>query len=310
MLRLWISVALVLTALFAIATLALSREWEAATESVSWQVVFSSSAIEIGFGAFITDMNGETIRPLSLGGIQLTSPACSPDGSYLAFTVRETLSILNTGSARELWQWSEPTYAHLLTVSRDGRTAVLSGALHYAGDTQYGMWIIETTPFDFIIPSVQALRSASSFDLSPDGKQIVFQSQEDDLYLVNADESDMRLLVANAADPDWSPDGSMIAFSANWDGAFNIYIMDVSRRLWAQVTYLEQAAPNGGNVEPSWSPDSNQISFISLDERRSRLGNLYLIRADGSGQRHLLNAPPVTSACILRTRPVLLTADS
>jgi Tol biopolymer transport system component len=56
---------------------------------------------------------------------------------------------------------------------------------------------------------------------SPDGEKIVFaraESGQSDIFVMNADGSERRVLVSGQADeimPSWSPDGTRIAFASN-----------------------------------------------------------------------------------------------
>ena len=70
---------------------------------------------------------------------------------------------------------------------------------------------------------------------SPDGKQIVFQSDRDDrnyeIYVMDTDGGNLQRITENLKhewDPVWSPDGEQIAFMSERDGHRNseIYVMD------------------------------------------------------------------------------------
>ncbi|MEP5611764.1 MAG: biopolymer transporter TolR, partial [Cyclobacteriaceae bacterium] len=66
---------------------------------------------------------------------------------------------------------------------------------------------------------------------SPDGKQIVFNSNrdgDDEIYVIRVDGSGLRQLTNNDDDdytPFWSPDGDFISFGSNRDGNSEIYVM-------------------------------------------------------------------------------------
>jgi Tol biopolymer transport system component len=79
---------------------------------------------------------------------------------------------------------------------------------------------------------------------SPDGKLIAFQvmptdSQNSDIYIMNADGSEKKPLVSGEGDntrPHWSPDGRHIAFSSNRTGKWEIFIVEVATGTIFQVT--------------------------------------------------------------------------
>ena len=114
---------------------------------------------------------------------------------------------------------------------------------------------------------------------------IAFCSDRDgdyEIYLMNADGSNLRQLTNNDADewvPTWSPDGTQIAFISQRDGNYEIYVMNANgsgaRRLTETVAE---------EYDPAWSPDGSRIAFWSdVDGDRE----IYVINQDGSGLRQL-----------------------
>ncbi|MEK6275235.1 MAG: hypothetical protein AABM30_07840 [Actinomycetota bacterium] len=148
--------------------------------------------------------------------------------------------------------------------------------------------------------------------------QIVFTVNRDgwgEIWVMNADGGERRRLTDHAprgADasgntgPSWSPTGDRIAYVGTGDSR--------DEQLDDQELYVMDA--NGGNVErltsnndadwsPSWSPDGKQILFARgrhLGEEGSET-SLYLMNADGSGERVLLRGPR-------RTPPSFLTGPA
>jgi TolB protein len=121
---------------------------------------------------------------------------------------------------------------------------------------------------------------------SPDGRRILFTSYRTgraQLYVMNANGSGLRRLVrlrGHAFEPAWSPDGSRIAYVASPDGRrdYRIWVMRADgthrRRLSHAFDWL-----------PSWSSGGRRIAFTSA---RSGPPSIYVMNADGSGQRRLL----------------------
>ena len=104
----------------------------------------------------------------------------------------------------------------------------------------------------------------------------------DDIYVMNADGSDVRRLTNNSvADwfPSWSPDGRRIAFASARDGDFDIYVMNADSSDVRPLT--DNSAWDG---DPSWSPDGRRIAFMS---DRDGDNDIFVMNADGSGVRRL-----------------------
>jgi len=126
-------------------------------------------------------------------------------------------------------------------------------------------------------------------DWSPDGTQLLFQSNRDgnfEVYRVNADGSSVQNLTqhpANDGDAAWSPDGSTVVFISDREGTNGMYKM----------------APDGSDVVPllssdwkcalpRWSPDGSMIAFAS---ERDGTWDVYVMNADGTDIRQVTKRP-------------------
>lgn len=95
-----------------------------------------------------------------------------------------------------------------------------------------------------------------------------------------------RLLLQYGGDQGaaYSPDGTKIAFMNNYDGDYEICVMN------ADGTGTKQLTKNSAlDAYPSWSPDGTKIAFTS-----NRDGDLdiWVMNADGSEQRNITNDDP------------------
>lgn len=117
---------------------------------------------------------------------------------------------------------------------------------------------------------------------SPDGLKIAFLTYVDgryDIYVMNADGSQLREIVRDGSDFDWSPDSNKIVFNSKRDGRFEIYVIDVNT---GNLTKLTDDPTDA--LLPIWSPDGMLIAFMT-DRDGSR--EIYTMAADGSNQSRL-----------------------
>jgi Tol biopolymer transport system component len=88
--------------------------------------------------------------------------------------------------------------------------------------------------------------------------------------------------------PEPPPDavqGFVLFYRRERTGWTNIYVLDVATGESTQLT-----SDQGDNFDPAWSPDGMQIAFISDRGRETEYGTLWLMDADGSNARPLLDA--------------------
>lgn len=122
---------------------------------------------------------------------------------------------------------------------------------------------------------------------SPDGRRILFTrlsllDNRPDLYVINADGSRKRKLVANAAGGTWSPDGRSLAFTLGEAGVSSVlYLARADGRARRQVSR------GFANVwGPSWSPDGRRLAFAGVRQKGAQ-SDIYTMNLDGSGVEQL-----------------------
>ncbi len=129
----------------------------------------------------------------------------------------------------------------------------------------------------------------ANLTLSPDGQREVFVQRDANgvaqihVRTVGSPRSQqLTSFSRDSYDPAWSPTGEWIAFVTSNPGNDEIY------RMTPDGSIVERLTNNvwEWDKHPSWSPDGKQIVFFSnRDVGRTQL---WIMNADGSGQRNLL----------------------
>ncbi len=115
--------------------------------------------------------------------------------------------------------------------------------------------------------------------VSPDGRKVAMILSKDgatDLYVANADGSDLRRLTKSREDessPCWSPDGQWICFAAKIDARRSLCKVSVSGGPVQRIQTAGVANP----TEPDWSPDGNWIIFTA------QMGGFEICRVPAQG---------------------------
>ena len=306
---------LIAAALLAVAAAAPSVA--GASSGLNGYIAFGSSRTGSAFSddIYVTPLDVETPIQLTTQRPDDGQPAFSPDGRRIAFkTVQfgsNELAIMNADGADKTllthtfgWSEGQPSWSGDATQLFYRRTPqnplvqhgeIWTLNIHNSADHPVNpdTTPVLATPGDIRYPTV-----------SPDGTMVAFRagdlveaSGDEEIYVMNADGTDVHQLTANAdfdSAPTWSPDGTRIAFE-HADAATltpgsrtepeqkDIFVMN------ADGSDVQQLTDSPGKDEgPVWSPDGTKIAFSS---DRDGQQEIYVMGADGSDPRRLTDNP-------------------
>jgi len=245
--------------------------------------------------------DGSNPTPLTFGSAQFVTPAWSPDGSKIAYTVisgdQNYIQVMNADGSGTYTLVNLPGHHFHPTWSPDGSQIAFTSDLHNPGPE---------TPNDIYV--INADGSGTTLNLtnsptvhedhpnwSPDGMKIAYTNYSGsdysvvEIYAMNADGSNpVNLTNSGEPDfaPDWSPDGARIAFyrtlGSGSSALRQIFIMNADGSGQTRLTFT------GGQCwYPNWSPDGSQVAFQMYT---TAYADIYVINADGSGLVNLTNS--------------------
>ena len=150
------------------------------------------------------------------------------------------------------------------------------------------IWVMDADGSD-AVNLTQSEGSSEKFPAwSPDGSKIAFSRHSGglrDIYVINPDGTGLQNLTQNPARDDdvplWSPDGTRLTFTAVApDAQPEVMVMNADGTGQLSVSDHPDLDYWG-----SWSLDGSMLAFTSL---RDGLRQVYVVRADGTGLRRLV----------------------
>jgi TolB protein len=246
------------------------------------------------------DFDGANQHRIAGANASFTQPGVSPDGAEVAFVSaypRHELLRYSTDKARALpfQNQNEITAIASPSYTPDGKQIVFAQSIQ-----SKGMQIFIANKDG---GNQHTITGTSTTDAEPKvnpktGGQIAFssgRSGREQLYLMNSDGTGVERLsdgIGEASNPSWHPNGQILTFASTSGyaaGAWNIFVMDVARHTYVQLTHNE-----GKNENPVWAPDGRHIVFSST---RSGRPQIWSMAADGTQLRQLTtegsNSSPV-----------------
>ncbi|MBT4610984.1 MAG: hypothetical protein HOC05_13150, partial [Gemmatimonadetes bacterium] len=229
----------------------------------------------------VVEADGLRFERIISGDPLYHDPSFSPDGEWIAYVSTETkercvwVARPDGSERRQVTRastggWSGDYYPNwfpdgerIAFVSDRGGVARIWSVPVHGGDP-------EALTGNLHLSSV----ASGGFDISPDGKQLVYAAGQDSgigLFLQSIDGSEVRTLTTNQSGnryPTFSPDGQTIAFTSDRGDTMQIWTMPVME---GQPQHLPQT---NGFFWSSWSPDGRWIAT-------QRDKQIFLIPTDG-----------------------------
>jgi TolB protein len=217
---------------------------------------------------FVADLNGTHRRRLTKG----YAPAWSPDGRTIAFertsTAGPAIWLMRTNGKilRRVTAGIDPAW------SPDGRQLALShdGWIYIVNRNGTGLRQVTSAPTDCDIPDPEEGGTDLDPDWAPDGRQIAFVRDCDELsagtidriMTVGFDGTNLRQLTSGPDDssPSWSPDGKLLAF--------------------IRTNTVESVSADGRHARRLFAPRRHEVYQVAWLRRRSaRLALRFEFRA-------------------------------
>ncbi|WP_412971965.1 amidohydrolase family protein [Glaciecola sp. MF2-115] len=146
----------------------------------------------------------------------------------------------------------------------------------------YATWDVLNPPMPLSSIEISTNETTwSSLDVSPNGKQFVFDMLGD-IFIASTDGGDAKALTQDFAwniHPTISPDGKQIAFISDRDGLSNVWVMDTNGENLRQVTKEKKNLIHS----PKWSPDGEYIVVNKgiMSSRSIPAGEIWLYHQSG-----------------------------
>ena len=236
------------------------------------------------------DYDGHNEKQLTSSRFLNLTPACSPDGRYIAYTSYRKrnpdlyVMDLKSGDIRTLHasqgQSTSPDW------TPDSRSVIFTSSSGVSSGTN--LWMIDVNG-----SNLRKMTDRRGVDCSPaishKTGEVVFTSDRTgrpQIYRMDKFGLEQRRVPLNGNYNDaasFSPDNKKIVYQSRTRGnAFDVYVYDVDRNDAIRIV-----DPRGSNENPAWSPDGR---FVVFSSNRTGKFQLYLVKATGGDAPHKLTS--------------------
>ncbi len=274
------------------------REGAHARTSPTGRIAFSAGA-HPHENIYVVNADGSGLKRLTSDRGADLDPSWSPDGRRIAYRhesgggdASAEIYVMNADGSQKRNLTRRPGQDYSPAWSPDGKR-IAYAALR--GDGPPRIWVMRTDGSG----QRRVSRLAGEYPAwSPDGRRIAFDRNTFgprawDIWVVNADGSHPRPLIASRADEQgaaWSPDGKTIAYGSS-RGARAGY-----KRIWLAKTdgSDQRLLTRKDGERPTWTKPGTHVLFTAA--------GIFLVRRDGSGLRAIPVQAPGEAALADWTR--------
>jgi len=235
--------------------------------------------------------------PLSQDRYVNWDPVWSPDGNYLYFAS-------DRGESMGLWRLrieeatgkvlSQPQlviqpseYQSHISMARDGKHFVFVRQA-YSADLHQVSFDPVTETVGTPMPILEG-QLATRPDVSPTGDELIFNANEDKLFVFKTGKSEAHLLLGDShkdRGPRWAPDGKRIAFFSNRSKNWEIWTVGPDGQGLKQITDVHESSM----IYPVWSPKGDQLAYTIQGKtpEEYQTGIITVGNSAGQNSRHVL----------------------